>query len=246
MRAGRRGSTSHRGPVLGAAETAGSIRWAEQARRGRRRLYPVTVVYSLLTTVALGHALQASATATAASWLAGVAFWTWLEYMVHRYILHGVFPDGPGLRRLTHRLFDHLHVEHHKRPWDGNHINGTLKDTAPFLAPARGARAPAAAADAARLPRGPRAGLRRRGVGPPLRALLPLRQPVLPLHQAAPPLPPQPCRRLDRLRPDERSLGRRVRHADPRPVRAALYGPLFEGSAHGGPSTLHRPPSAQA
>jgi sterol desaturase/sphingolipid hydroxylase (fatty acid hydroxylase superfamily) len=127
---------SHRGLALGVVETAGSIRWAEQARKGRRRLYPVTAVYSLLATAALVHALRVSIAATAASWLAGVAFWTWVEYMVHRFVLHGVFPDGPGLRRLTHRLFDHLHVEHHKRPWDGNHINGTLKDTAPFLAPA--------------------------------------------------------------------------------------------------------------
>jgi sterol desaturase/sphingolipid hydroxylase (fatty acid hydroxylase superfamily) len=30
-------------------------------------------------------------------------------------------------------LFDHLHIEHHKRPWDGNHVNGTLKDTGPFV-----------------------------------------------------------------------------------------------------------------
>jgi len=30
--------------------------------------------------------------------------------MVHRHILHGVFPDGPGLQRLFHRLFDHLHL----------------------------------------------------------------------------------------------------------------------------------------
>jgi sterol desaturase/sphingolipid hydroxylase (fatty acid hydroxylase superfamily) len=55
--------------------------------------------------------------------------------MVHRYVLHGVFPDGPGLQHWRHRLFDHLHVEHHKRPWDGNHINGTIRDTGPFLLP---------------------------------------------------------------------------------------------------------------
>ena len=55
---------------------------------------------------------------------------------MHRYILHGAFPDGPGLKHWTHALFDHLHVEHHKRPWDGNHINGTIRDTGPFLLPA--------------------------------------------------------------------------------------------------------------
>jgi sterol desaturase/sphingolipid hydroxylase (fatty acid hydroxylase superfamily) len=109
------------------------MRWADEARKGRRRLYPVTAVYSVATTAALVYAVRSNPPAAALAWALGVLFWTWLEYMVHRYILHGVFPDGPGLQRLLHRLFDHLHVEHHKRPWDGNHINGTLKDTGPFL-----------------------------------------------------------------------------------------------------------------
>ena len=116
-------------------ETPASIRWAEEARKGRRRLYPVTVVYSVAATAALVYALRSSPRRGRRAWLLGVAFWTWLEYMVHRYILHGVFPDGPGLQHWAHRLFDHLHVEHHERPWDGNHINGTIKDTGPFLAP---------------------------------------------------------------------------------------------------------------
>jgi sterol desaturase/sphingolipid hydroxylase (fatty acid hydroxylase superfamily) len=114
-------------------ETPASIRWAEEARKGRRRLYPTTAIYAVATTAAIAYALRSSPAAAAASWLLGVAFWTWMEYMVHRFILHGVFPDGPGLKRVLHRLFDHLHVEHHERPWDGNHINGTIKDTAPFL-----------------------------------------------------------------------------------------------------------------
>lgn len=117
-------------------ETPASVRWAAEARKGRRRLYPVTVVYALVSLAAMTAALRSSPRAAAGAWLFGVAFWTWLEYFVHRYILHGVFPDGPGLQHWLHRLFDHLHVEHHKRPWDGNHINGTIKDTAPFLLPA--------------------------------------------------------------------------------------------------------------
>jgi sterol desaturase/sphingolipid hydroxylase (fatty acid hydroxylase superfamily) len=116
-------------------QTPASIRWAQEARKGRRRLYPVTVVYSVASVAALVLAARASARTALASWALGVVFWTWVEYMVHRYVLHGVFPDGRGLRHLTHVLFDHLHVEHHKRPWDGNHINGTLKDTGPFLLP---------------------------------------------------------------------------------------------------------------
>jgi hypothetical protein len=110
------------------------IRWAEEARKSRRRLYPMTAVYSAFAAAAISYALRSNPRVAAAAWLLGVAFWTWLEYLVHRYILHGVFPDGPGLQRVFHRFFDHLHVEHHKRPWDGNHINGTLKDTGPFVA----------------------------------------------------------------------------------------------------------------
>ncbi len=54
---------------------------------------------------------------------------------MHRYVLHGAFPDGGGVvRRLLHRRFDHLHVEHHRRPWDGDHISGSLRDTLPFVA----------------------------------------------------------------------------------------------------------------
>ena len=114
-------------------ETPASIRWADEARKGRRRLYPTTAVYTVAATAAAVYALRSNPGAAAASWLLGVAFWTWMEYMVHRFILHGVFPDGPGVKRVLHKLFDHLHVEHHKRPWDGNHINGTIKDTGPFL-----------------------------------------------------------------------------------------------------------------
>jgi sterol desaturase/sphingolipid hydroxylase (fatty acid hydroxylase superfamily) len=117
-------------------QTPASIRWGEEARKSRRRLYPVTAVYTLISATALVVALRKSPAAAASAWLLGVGFWTWLEYMVHRYILHGVFPDGPRLRHLWHALFDHLHVQHHERPWDGNHINGTIKDTAPFLVPA--------------------------------------------------------------------------------------------------------------
>lgn len=117
-------------------ETPASIRWAVEARRSRHRLYPTTLVYSLVATVAFALALRSSTRVGAAFWIAGVLFWTWAEYLVHRFVLHGVFPNGPGFKRVLHALFDHLHVEHHQRPWDGDHINGTIKDTGPFLAPA--------------------------------------------------------------------------------------------------------------
>jgi sterol desaturase/sphingolipid hydroxylase (fatty acid hydroxylase superfamily) len=105
---------------------------AAEARKARRRLYPVTVLYSGYALVVLALALRAAATPliVIAFFLGGVAAWTLLEYFAHRYVLHQRFPDGPGpFQHWLHRTFDNLHTEHHARPWDGNHINGTIKDT---------------------------------------------------------------------------------------------------------------------
>lgn len=110
---------------------------ATEARRSRRRLYPVSVLYTGFALAVLGLATRSGRPGRAAlAFASGIAAWTWLEYFAHRYILHGRFPDGPGLyQRFLHKYFDHLHWEHHKRPWDGNHINGTVKDTLPFVLP---------------------------------------------------------------------------------------------------------------
>ena len=117
----------------------GGVRFRREveARRSRHRLYPVSVLYTLFALVTLAVALGSSRPLTALlSFLLGALAWTLMEYLVHRHILHGRFPDGPGLyQHFLHRYFDHLHWEHHKRPWDGNHINGTLKDTLPFAGP---------------------------------------------------------------------------------------------------------------
>jgi sterol desaturase/sphingolipid hydroxylase (fatty acid hydroxylase superfamily) len=113
---------------LSTVETPASIRWRDEARTGRRRLYPMTVFYGAIACTAIAYGLHASPARAGAFYLLGIAAFTWVEYMIHRFILHGRFPDGTGLRHVAHRLFDHLHVEHHKRPWDGNHINGTIKN----------------------------------------------------------------------------------------------------------------------
>ena len=107
-----------------------------EARKARRRLYPVTVLYMLFATVVLLTALRTRPRLALLSFGLGVALWTALEYYAHRFVLHGRFPDGPGLfQHFLHKYFDHLHWEHHKRPWDGNHINGTIADTLPLSAP---------------------------------------------------------------------------------------------------------------
>lgn len=116
-----------------------------EARTSRRRLYPVSLVYGAYGVAVVALGLREAPGTAAAFALAGVVLWTWVEYMVHRHVLHGVFPPGPGRwRAFLHRHYDHLHWEHHERPWDGRHINGTLRDTGPaalvlaalsFLAP---------------------------------------------------------------------------------------------------------------
>jgi hypothetical protein len=108
---------------------------AEQARIARRRLYPVTLLYSGFTLATLGLGISTRWSWAVACFAGGVLVWTLVEYFVHRYVLHGIFPDGRGLRRLLHKCFDGLHWEHHKRPWDGRHINGTIRDTLPFVGP---------------------------------------------------------------------------------------------------------------
>jgi sterol desaturase/sphingolipid hydroxylase (fatty acid hydroxylase superfamily) len=118
-----------------------------EAQKARRRLYPATILYSTYATSVLVLALATAKRPYvpvgfyAAGWMA----WTLVEYLAHRYVLHYRFPDGPGIvQHWLHRTFDNLHTEHHARPWDGSHINGTIKDTllymtffaaASFLAP---------------------------------------------------------------------------------------------------------------
>ncbi len=98
----------------------------EQSRIARRRLYPLTAFY---TTYSLIVALLGLRTAHPwigmAFYLAGIPVWSLVEYLFHRYVLHGRFPTGKGLiRRFLHERLDPLHWEHHERPFDGWHISG--------------------------------------------------------------------------------------------------------------------------
>ena len=130
-----RNLASSAGPIGAVVLPAPSgVRREHEARKARRRLYPVSALYTSYAMAILGLALRTSHRAAALSWFAlGILAWTWLEYLVHRHILHGRFPDGPSIwRHALHRYFDHLHIEHHQRPWDGNHVSGTIRDTGPF------------------------------------------------------------------------------------------------------------------
>jgi sterol desaturase/sphingolipid hydroxylase (fatty acid hydroxylase superfamily) len=92
----------------------------------------VTILYTAYAIVVVGLGLRARPWTALAYFALGVALWTWLEYTVHRHVLHGRFPDGSGwLQHSMHRFFDTMHGDHHLRPWDGMYINGFL-DSLPF------------------------------------------------------------------------------------------------------------------
>jgi sterol desaturase/sphingolipid hydroxylase (fatty acid hydroxylase superfamily) len=105
---------------------------AREARIARSRFYPVTIAYTTYAFIVLAGGLRLDPATTIVSAVGGAVSFTLVEYLVHRYVLHGRFPDGPGgLRHALHVLFDASHGDHHLRPWDGHHINGGLS-TAPF------------------------------------------------------------------------------------------------------------------
>jgi 4-hydroxysphinganine ceramide fatty acyl 2-hydroxylase len=99
-----------------------------EASCSRRRMYPVTVIYSTYLLSLATHAWRSSHLARALAFsVVGVALWTLMEYVTHRFVLHVAFPPGRGwIRRLLHNLFDASHADHHAQPWDGYHINGHL------------------------------------------------------------------------------------------------------------------------
>jgi len=76
----------------------------EQSRIARRRLYPLTVFYTTYSLIVTLLGLRSGHPWTGmAFYLAGIPVWSLVEYLFHRYVLHGRFPAGPGLiRRFLH------------------------------------------------------------------------------------------------------------------------------------------------
>jgi sterol desaturase/sphingolipid hydroxylase (fatty acid hydroxylase superfamily) len=108
-----------------------------QSERVKARLYllPTTLVYTTYATTMLVLVLRSTHPLAGALWfVAGMLLWTPLEYVAHRYVLHGNFPpSGNPLRDLLHRAFDETHVEHHRKPWAARHLSGSLKTTLPIV-----------------------------------------------------------------------------------------------------------------
>ncbi len=100
----------------------------EQSRIARRRLYSLTAFYTTYSLIVTLLGLRSRHPWIGmVSYLAGIPVWSLVEYLFHRYVLHGRFPPGKGLiRRFLHERLDPLHWEHHERPFDGWHISAML------------------------------------------------------------------------------------------------------------------------
>lgn len=107
----------------------------EQAGISRRMLYPVTLFYTCYSAILLAIAWRTRHPFVAlAFYLVGIPVWTFVEYLTHRYVLHGHYKTGGLHRRLAVKYINPLHWEHHQRPFDGEHINGELPDLLPLFA----------------------------------------------------------------------------------------------------------------
>ncbi len=179
----------------------------QQAAMARRRLYPLSAFYTLYAILVLAIAFSTKYPWIAVAFFsAGCVTWTLVEYLFHRYVLHGRFSPGKGLiRKFLHERLDPLHWDHHKHPFDGMHII------------CRSSRQ----LSISRLYRACRAGrrstkLRLRRVAALRAALLQFQVPPLSADEKISPVPPQPARNRQRLRHHHAFLGRSVRDTIPR------------------------------
>src|SRR5215468_8496737 len=88
----------------------------EQARISRHVLYPVTAFYTLYSVVLFYLALRSKHPYVAIGFYAiSLPVWTYLEYLAHRYILHGTFRKSKHswkvYKTLANKFFDPLHWE---------------------------------------------------------------------------------------------------------------------------------------
>src|SRR5687768_3163749 len=72
------------------AAIRGDVLWATEARKGRARLYPLTALYTAVCLAVFVRALRGTHALAALGWaMAGILTWTLVEYLTHRYVLHG-------------------------------------------------------------------------------------------------------------------------------------------------------------
>ena len=95
-----------------------SVYKAEQAKISRKRLYPFTVLYTTYAAIVFVLVLRSTHPVLGvAAFVASIPIWTLIEYLFHRFILHGRFPSHDSvIGRFLHDRLDPLHWEHHERP----------------------------------------------------------------------------------------------------------------------------------
>jgi len=102
----------------------------EQAAISRGTLYPVTTFYSAAAIILLTLGLRSKHPYEAVLFfLAGIPFWTMVEYGSHRFVFHRHWKKSNRKYKkyftyLSNKYLDPTHFGHHDRPFDGTHING--------------------------------------------------------------------------------------------------------------------------
>src|SRR5258708_9823838 len=98
-------------PLQRTAEVPFAAYKRQQAAVARRRLYPLSAFYTLYAILVLAIAFSTKHPWIAvALFSAGCATWTLVEYLFHRYVLHGRFAPGKGLiRKFLHERRHPVH-----------------------------------------------------------------------------------------------------------------------------------------
>ncbi len=110
-----------------------------QAGISRRKLYRVTAFYTLCSLILLAVGLRSGKPLLVVTfYLLGIPLWTFTEYASHRWVFHKHWPMSKRKYKkyftyLTHKFLDPTHFGHHERPFDGEHINGQLRDLMPIF-----------------------------------------------------------------------------------------------------------------
>src|SRR5947207_713094 len=84
----------------------GQVSLKEEARKARLRLLPTTCTFLAFALAVILAALRDGPVLWVAGFASlGVLSFSFVEYCVHRFILHGRFPDGHGVRHVFHKAF---------------------------------------------------------------------------------------------------------------------------------------------
>lgn len=106
----------------------------EQARISRKSLYKTSAFYTSYATIVLFFGCRsAHPIVSLVFYVAGMASYTLVEYVTHRWLFHFQFEDKPGIDHYLYRIFNPIHTGHHANPLDGEHINGRLRDLLPLF-----------------------------------------------------------------------------------------------------------------